>query len=163
MKKTKDICLMGLGIAMYVSVSMLLKIPVIGHISLDLGYIVLALYCYICGPISGAIVGSFGCFLVSLLLSGWISIAWPLGNFFIGALCGTIYNRTKGKNNVIFINTVATLVAVFIGIAVIKTAVECVMYGIPLAVKFAKNFVAFFMDAIVMCVGLYIANWSNTP
>ena len=40
MSKTKKICLTALGIALYVCVSMLIKIPVVGHISLDLGYIV---------------------------------------------------------------------------------------------------------------------------
>lgn len=70
MIKTKDICLTALGIALYVCVSMLIKIPVVGHISLDLGYIVLAVYCYTYGGISGAIVGCCGCFLVSLIASG---------------------------------------------------------------------------------------------
>ena len=51
-----------------------------------------------------------------------------------------------------------TVAAVFLGVAVIKTAVECVLYSIPVAVKFTKNFIAFSMDAIVMCIGLYVAS-----
>lgn len=158
MSKTKKICLTALGIALYVCVSMLIKIPVVGHISLDLGYIVLAVYCYIYGGVSGAIVGSCGCFLVSLIASGWIAIGWPLGNFLIGALCGAVYARTKGKSGATLINTAVTVAAVFVGVAIIKTVVECALYSLPVAAKFAKNLVAFSMDAIVMCIGLYIAS-----
>lgn len=158
MNKTKKICLTALGIALYVCVSMLIKIPVVGHISLDLGYIVLAVYCYIYGGVSGAIVGSCGCFLVSLIASGWIAIGWPLGNFLVGALCGAVYTRTKGKRGAVLINTAVTVAAVFVGVAVIKTVVECALYSLPVSVKFAKNLVAFSMDAIVMCIGLYIAS-----
>ena len=147
MSKTKKICLTALGIALYVCVSMLIKIPVVGHISLDLGYIVLAVYCYIYGGVSGAIVGSCGCFLVSLIASGWIAIGWPLGNFLIGALCGAVYARTKGKSGATLINTAVTVAAVFVGVAVIKTVVECALYSLPVAAKFAKNLVAFSMDA----------------
>lgn len=85
-KKLKFICATAFGIALYVAVSMLIKIPVIGHISLDLGYIVLAVYCYIMGPASGAIVGGIGCTFVSLLASGWFPAGWLLGNAFIGGL-----------------------------------------------------------------------------
>lgn len=158
MNKTKKVCLTALGIALYVCVSMLIKIPVVGHISLDLGYIVLAVYCYIYGGVSGAIVGAGGCFLVSLIATGWIAIGWPLGNFLVGALCGAVYTRTKGKSKAMLINTAVTVAAVFVGVAVIKTVVECALYSLPVAVKFAKNLVAFSMDAIVMCIGLYVAS-----
>lgn len=158
MTKTKKICLTALGIALYVCVSMLLKIPTgIGHLSLDLGYIVLAVYCYIYGGISGAIVGACGCFLVSVIATGWVAIGWPLGNLFIGALCGVVYKRVKDKRWAALISMAVTVVAVFIGVGVIKTVVECAIYSLPLAVKFVKNLIAFAMDATVMCVGFYIA------
>ncbi len=155
MSKTKSVCLTGIGIALYVVLSMLIKIPVIGHISLDLGYIVLAIYCYFYGEISGAIVGACGCFLVSLLGSGWIGIGWPLGNLFIGAVCGRTYKMKKWD---ILFHILFTIVAVFIGIGLIKTIIECAMYSIPFEVKFVKDCVAFIMDAITMCIGLLIAN-----
>lgn len=155
MVKTKNICLTALGIALYVCVSMLLKIPTgIGHLSLDLGYIVLAVYCYIYGGISGAVVGACGCFLVSLITTGWIAIGWPLGNLLIGAVCGMVYSRINGRKFGTLVSLAVTVVAVFIGVGVIKTVVECAIYSLPVGVKFAKNLVAFAMDAAVMCVGL---------
>lgn len=160
MVKTKRICLTALGIALYVCVSMLLKIPTgIGHLSLDLGYIVLAAYCYIYGGTSGAIVGACGCFLVSLITTGWIAIGWPLGNLFIGAVCGAVYSRTKDMTFGTLVSMVVTVIAVFIGVGVVKTIVECAIYSLPIGVKFAKNIVAFAMDAAVMCVGfLFVKN-----
>lgn len=157
MSRTKNICLTALGIALYVCVSMLIKIPVVGHISLDLGYIVLAVYCYIYGGVAGAIVGACGCFLVSLIATGWIAIGWPLGNLLIGALCGVVYRQAKGKRWAIPISIAVTVMAVFIGVGVIKTIVECALYSLPVAVKFAKNLVAFAMDAAVMCAGFFVA------
>lgn len=154
MNKTRSTCLTALGIALYVCVSMLLKIPTgVGHLSLDLGYIVLAVYCYIYGGVSGAIVGSCGCFLVSLISTGWIAIGWPLGNLLIGALCGIVYSRTRGMKYAAIIGVIVTVASVFIGVALIKTVVECAIYSLPLGVKFVKNCVAFAMDAIVMCFG----------
>lgn len=155
--KVKDICITALGIALYVCVSMLLKIPVINHISLDLGYIILAVYCYRYGPITGAIVGFSGAFLVSLIATGWLGIEWPTGNLFIGAVCGYVYNTTKGKKYQAGINMITTIIAVFIGISLIKTILACAIYDMPFIVKFISNSVAFAMDAIVMCIGLIMA------
>lgn len=135
---------------------MMVKIPVIGRISLDLGYIVLVVYCKRFGAIHGAIVGACGCFIVSLMASGWIAFGWPLGNLFIGAVCGAVHGVTKGKKDETAIDVAVTVVAVFIGVACIKTVVECPLYGIPLAVKFPKNFAAFVMDSITMAVGVTV-------
>ena len=158
MIKIKKICFTALGIALYVCVSMLLKIPVgIGHLSLDLGYVVLAVYCYIYGGISGAIVGACGCFTVSLITTSWISVEWTMGNFLIGIICGVVYNKVKDKKFDILISTIVTVVAVFIGVGIIKTVVECAIYSLPLSIKFAKNCVAFVMDAAVMSIGIVFA------
>ncbi len=154
---TRKLCLTAIGIALYVAVSMLIKIPVTAHISLDLGYVVLAAYCYIYGPFSGAVVGACGCFLVSLLATAWPGTEWALGNLFIGAACGIAYNRTKGMKHALLIDLAVTVASVFIGIGVIKTVAACLMYQLPFWVKFVRNCVAFAMDAVVMCLGIPLA------
>lgn len=153
MTNIKKITFTAIGIAMYVVVSMFLKIPMIGHISLDLGYIVLAFYCMMFGPISAALVGCCGSFLVTLITSGWISISWPLGNLLIGAICAVTYKPDKPGRNLII-----TILAVFAGILGIKTAIECPLYGIPLLVKIPKNLVAAIADSITMCIGALLAS-----
>lgn len=149
---TKKLCLTALGIALYVVLSMTVKIPMIAHISIDLGYIVLAVYCYHFGPVSGAVVGGASCVLVSLLSSGWFPPGWMLGNIAIGGLCGSQYKERATINNII-----VTVLSIATGIWVIKTAVECPLYGIPVSVKLVSNGVAAITDAIVMCIGVLIA------
>ena len=145
---TKKICITALGVAFYVSLSMAVKIPIpVGHLALDLGYIVLANYCYFFGPYVGMVVGGAGCVLVSLLVSGWFPAGWLLGNILIGAVCGLFYRRDKTLWNV-----VVSVVAVLLGILGVKTLVECVLYDIPLVVKLPKNTVAAVMDAAVMAL-----------
>ena len=151
---TKKIVLAALGIALYVAISMLLKIPLgIGYIALDLGYIIFAVYCYTFGPTIGAIVGVVGSMLVSLLSSGMFPLGWMLGQLIIGVICGNAYTRCHKP----WLNVLITIVAVALGILGIKTAVECTLYGIPLAVKLAKNGVAAATDAVVMVIGLGVA------
>ena len=154
-KNTMWICQIALGIALYVVVSMVLKIPIgIGHISLDLGYIVLAVCCMRFGMLGGAIVGGAGCTVVSLLSSGWFPLGWMLGNVLIGIICGKAYQKNESLCGT---NIAITSVAVLLGVGVVKTAVECLLFSIPLAVKIPKNMVAAVMDTIVMSIGLFVA------
>lgn len=156
MKNTTKITLTAVGIAMYVVLSMIAKIPVIAHISLDLGYIVLAVYCYHMGAVSGMIVGGAGCVLVSLLTTGWFPPGWFAGNLLIGLMCGVFYHRRDGVVETM-VNISITIAAVVIGILGIKTVIECALYGIPYAVKLPKNGVACVMDAAVMIAGVLFA------
>lgn len=148
----KKIATAGIGIALYVAISMLLKIPLgVGHIMLDLGYIVFAIYCYIHGSIIGAIVGTGGCILVSLLSTGYFPIGWALGNAFIGVVCGRVVDRP------LWARVVIAVIAVLIGVAGIKTIVESAIWSMPILVKLAKNLVAASADAAVMAIGTYLA------
>lgn len=150
---TKKLCLTAMGVALYVAVSMMVKIPLLtGHLALDLGYVVLAVYAFQLGAIPAAIVGGAGCCLVSMLTSGWFPPGWILGNIFVGLTVGVIAYRNRP-----IAATVASVPATFIGIGIIKTAVECWLYAIPWEVKFAKNMIAFVADAIVVVFGCVLA------
>lgn len=157
MNTTKKICITALGTALYVCVSMLLKIPIVNHMSLDLGYIVFAVYCYMYGSIIGGTVGCAGAFFVSLIATGWLGIEWPLGNLVAGLICGKIYTKTKGQKYADIICLFTTVVALFIGIAIVKTTVACAIYSMPFWVKFVKNCIIFVIDAVVMCTGYLFA------
>lgn len=151
-KTTKYVCLVALGTALYVVLSFFIKIPLIGHIGLDLGYIAIAVYAYHFGCVPAMLTGALGCTLVSVLLYGWFPPGWFLGNVIIGAACGYAY---KYRN--LSLSICVTAASVFVGIVVVKTVVECLMFGIPVAIKVPKNAVAAVADFIVMCIGLLIA------
>ena len=151
MNKTKKIAFLGVGIALYVVLGLVMNIPLLAgtHLQTDLGYIAYSVFLILFGWV-GVVVGIIGCFIESVITSGWIPYGWIVGQAFIGIVCGITYKKTDKK----WIHILVTVISVFIGIAVIKTGIECVLFNIPLVVKFPKNFVAFVADSIPMIAGL---------
>ena len=150
----KQITGIALLTALYCVLSAMMKIPFIGAISLDLGYIALTLGCAIFGP-WGAFIGAVGCGLESILFSPYgFSISWFVANLIIGLGCGYVFKKTQ----VNWKRIVAILGFVAIGMLGAKTGIECYLYHIPFAVKIVKNLVAFGVDAATMIIGLGITN-----
>ena len=151
---TKKIATIALLTAIYCLLSSMMKIPFIGAISLDLGYIALTLGCVLFGPWA-AFIGAVGCGLESILFSPYgFSISWFVANLIIGAGCGYVFARTE--NNWYRIASIIIFTA--IGMFGAKTGIECFLYHIPFAVKIVKNLVAFGIDAFTMIIGLEIVN-----
>lgn len=140
--------------ALYCVLSAMMKIPFIGAISLDLGYIALAVGCTIFGPWA-AFIGAVGCGLESVLFSPYgFSISWFCANLVIGLGCGWVFTHTDKEWKKIL------SILIFVGIAMlgIKTIIECNLYGIPFEVKIVKNAVAFGVDSLTMIIGTFVAS-----
>ena len=147
---TKKITGIAVLTALYCVLSAMMKIPFIGAISLDLGYVALTLACAVFGP-WGAFVGAVGCGLESMMFSPYgFSISWFTANLIIGLGCGFVFMHTK----TIWKRIVAIILFVGIGMLGAKTGIECYLYHIPFAVKIIKNLVAFGVDSLVMLIGL---------
>lgn len=162
-KKLKLICNLGMGIALYTVLGMMVKIPLIGNIQTDLGYIAFGAYLYIFGA-PAAIVGIVGCLFESLLVSGLVSIGWMLGQLVIGMICGFMLKRVDRYNqkSIKVLAIVALVTAsLFLGIGFVKTIIECKLYSIPYEIKFAKNAVAATADVIPMLLGIYVGKLVN--
>ena len=157
----KEITFNAIGIALYVVLGMTMKIPLIGHIGLDLGYVVFGCWLFLLGK-SATVVGVIGCMLESLLISGWIPIGWMVGQTIIGLICGYCYFMNNGSR--LFVpdrkaaieNMIITCFAILIGIGIVKTLIECALYNIPFEVKVVKNLVACAADSITMILGYKI-------
>jgi len=135
---------------------MSMRIPLgIGHISVDLGYVALVVYAYNAGSIPAAIVGGCSAAIMSIL-TGWFSFEWVLANISVGLICGHFYDRSNTKRATLW-NVVLTVLAVAIGMLVIKTAVSCWLWSIPVLVKLPKSIAAWVTDSIVMCAGIPLA------
>lgn len=142
----RKITLTGILTALYFVLSLTLKIPATGNISLDLGYIALTVAAVLLGPIPGAIVGGLGAAIESILLSPYgLSIGWVVMNIIIGLIVGAIVDNDTD----IFIEVCTIACAVFLGVCA-KMAIECSLYSIPLLVKLPKSLWAFIFDAFVM-------------
>ena len=151
---TKKITFLAIGIALYTVLGMSVKVPLIGHIQTDLGYVAFGAFLYLMG-LPAVIVGVIGCILESLIVSGWFPVGWSVGQLFIGIACGIAYKKYKSNA----IQIAVTFISVFIGIGLIKTAIECAAFGIPWSVKFTKDMIAFVADVIPMYLGLILGHY----
>ena len=135
--KTRDICMLGFGIALYVVLSATVKIPLIGHIQTDLGYIAFGAYLMIFGT-PAIVVGAVGCVVESLLFSGWMPVGWLIGQIVIGAICGVFFKKSQkiksDKLRIVFC-ILMSIIALLIGIFFVKTIIECYLYQIPFVVQ----------------------------
>ena len=152
--RTKELTGIAILTAMYCVLSATMKIPFIGAISLDLGYIALTLGCAMYG-MWGAFIGAVGCGIESILFSPYgFSIGWFVANLIIGFGCGYVFKRTKAT----WARIAAIIIFVAIGMLGAKTGIECYLYNIPFGVKIIKSLVAFGVDSLTMIIGLLITN-----
>lgn len=158
---TKKICITAMGTALFVVLSLCLQVPVFENYYLCLGYIVMGVFCYYFGPISGITVGTLGVCLYCLLISGLRGLpGWAVGNVVIGLLVGlacklTINIKSKLIRQIILITTV--VIATAIGILGLKSIVECLLYAQPFVLRVAKNMTAFIADIVVLGISFPIA------
>ena len=158
---TKKICITAMGAALFVVLSLCLQVPVFENYYLCLGYIVMGVFCYYFGPVSGITVGTLGVCLYCLLISGLRGLpGWAIGNIVIGLLVGlacklTINIKSKLIRQIILITTV--IIATTIGILGLKSIVECLLYAQPFVLRVAKNMTAFIADIVVLGISFPIA------
>ena len=156
MSKTRWICFNGLGIGLFVALSLCLQVPVFENYYLCLGYFVMMVYCYFLGPASGAIVGSLGVVLYCLLINGLRGMpGWAVGNIVIGILVGlTCFMTSSMKKGVrVALISLSIVVATAVGMLGVKSGVEAFIYAQPFVLRVAKNIYAFVADVVVLLVG----------
>lgn len=154
--KTRWICINAIGIAMFVVFSMCLQVPVFENYYLCLGYVVMAVYCYFYGAASGTIIGVVGVILYCLLISGLRGMpGWALGNVVIGIILGVVLKWTRTSNRLttfgrVFFSELAIWISTAVGILLVKSLTESLLYAQPFLLRLAKNHYAFIADGIVL-------------
>ena len=149
---TYRIAIVGVLTALYVVMSAFLKIPIVGHIVIDLGYIVFAIALEEFG-VYGAFVGAVGCAIESMLFDGYgFSVSWFVGNLIIGIGCGLCFVKLSRMWQKI----ISVVIFVFLGMFCAKTVIDCAMYSIPLVAKIPKSATAFCLDSTGMIIGLLL-------
>ncbi len=152
MKSNKKIAYYAMGIALYVVLSLTIKIPLINHIKTDFGYVAYGAFLNLFG-MGATVVGAVGCVLSNMLTGGSFPIGWLIGQIFIGISCGYFFSKTDKT----WLKVLFSIASVFLGIAVIKTAVEVLFFNLPLEAKILRSVIAFVADAIPMALGILIS------
>ena len=154
LKNTKTIAAVAMLTALYLVLSALLKIPVAGHITVDLGYVALMVACFNLGAVPSMIVGAMGAFLESALMAQrGVSIGWVFMNAIVGYICGAALSKTKtlDTKQCILRAVVSVPLSMVLGVAV-KTFFDCIIYDYPLAVKIPTAIAACVIDSVIMLV-----------
>ncbi len=155
---TIDITITGIGIALFVALSFVIRVPVFENYYICLGYVVMAVYLYSVGTLHGTLVGTFGVFIYCLLISGLRGMpGWILANIVIGIVLGVAMNKTRGMASskaATFINITAIVISVAIGILIIKSGVEYFLYAQPFWLRTANNIYAFIADIVTLVLSL---------
>lgn len=151
---TKKVSLLGLGIALFVVLTMCLQVPIFENYYICLGYIIMAVYCCSVGVLSGTLVGTLGVILYCLLTSGLRGMpGWVIGNIVIGIVLGLTFRYTRLMDNKYlryFLCGVAVISSTFFGIFVLKSIVEMYLYSQPFLLRAANNIYAFIADVVVL-------------
>ena len=165
--KTRKLALIAVGIALFVVLSLCLQVPVFENYYLCLGYVVMAVYCWSFGTLSGTAVGFFGVILYCVVISGLRGMpGWALGNVVIGLLLGLCYKLTAGMKNQVLrqlLHAVVIVAASALGILVVKSLTECLLYSQPFVVRAGKNFSAFVADAAMLILSLPVCLALDKP
>lgn len=155
---TKKLALMAVGIALFVVLSLCLQVPVFENYYLCLGYVAMAVYCYSFGTFAGTVVGFFGVILYCVVISGLRGMpGWALGNIVIGVALGLCFAATKDMKNQIVrsvIHVAVIVASVALGILVVKSETEHLLYDQPFLIRAGKNVYAFVADVVVLIVSL---------
>lgn len=154
----KRLCALGLGIALYVVLALCLQVPVFENYYLCLGYAAMAVYCYSFGPLSGAAVGALGVVLYCLLTNGLRGMpGWAVGNLVIGLILGLTFRFTRRIPSTALrwaLDAFSVIAATALGILLIKSFKEQILYAQPMLVRAAKNLYAFVADVVMLLVSL---------
>ena len=157
---TQRIALLAVGISLFVALSMCLQVPVFENYYLCLGYVVMAVYCYSFGTVNGTIAGTLGVVLYCLVINGLRGMpGWALGNIVIGVILGLAFRTTKKMHSLTIrtvINISAIIAGTALGILVIKSLTESILYAQPFMIRAGKNIYAFVADVVVLIVSLPI-------
>lgn len=162
---TRDITVTAIGIALYVALSMVIRVPVFENYYLCLGYVVLAVYAYNIGAFHAGCVGAIGCVLYCLITSGIRGMpGWTLGNLFIGITLGWLLPRIRDitrRKFMFYLMMLVMILSSVIGILLIKSFTEVVLYSQPMWIRMTKNVYSTVADAMVLVLSLPLCEYMH--
>ena len=163
----KWLCATAIGTALFVVLSLCLQVPVFENYYLCLGYVAMAVCLYSFGTVSGTLVGVLGVVLYCMLISGLRGLpGWAAGNLVIGIIVGLTFRVTKRLQKPWLqagLNLLAVIVSTALGILILKSVTECLLYAQPMLVRIGKNIFAFVADIVVLVCSVPICMLLDQP
>ena len=153
MIKTKRIVQIGIGIALYVVLSMLANVPIVGHVRFDAGYMCYAVYLDLFGWWA-IIVGVVGCFIKGYVSDGWIPFTWMVGQTIVGVSCAAVFAKTDKP----FWKIAVIVVSVILGIGIVSSVMSALMFGQPILMKIGRGMITAAADIFPMMIGMAISS-----
>lgn len=159
--RTIDITFLAFGLALFVVLSMCLRVPVFENYYLCLGYVVMTVYIWCFKWYEGAFIGFFGTILYGIVGGlGFNGLpGWAVGNIIIGLIIGLTLKpikKVKWKTLQVVLTAVVAIIATFVGIELVKSIIDSFVVGQPVWVRMTKNFTSFIADAFVIVASLPI-------
>lgn len=157
--KTRDITFPAAGIALFVVLSMCLRVPVFENYYLCLGYVVMTVYMWCFKWYEGAVVGFLGVILYCLIGElGFNGMpGWSVGNIVIGTIVGLsmrYIKKIRSKVLQVAVTAIVAVIATFIGIMLVKSVIDSFIVSQPVVIRMGKNLTSFIADAFVIVVSL---------
>ena len=154
----KKLCLTALGIALFPALAVCLQVPVFENYYLCLGYAAMAVWLWCFGTLSGTLVGALGVVIYCLIINGMRGMpGWALGNVVIGLILGPVFLLGRRIPNR-FLRSALWIAAIAVssalGILVVKSLTECLLYQQPFALRVGKNVYAFVADLVMLVVSI---------
>ena len=154
----RRITVTGIGIALFVVLALCLQVPVFQNYYLCLGYLVMAVYCFSIGTVSGTVTGVLGVVIYCLLTGGLRGMpGWALGKIAIGFAVGLASVKIRGSQKTwagYLIWITASVAGTAAGILGIKSLVDSLIRSQPFLVRVGMNIYAFIADAFVLIIAL---------
>lgn len=159
--KVMNITITGVGVALFVVLSLCIQFPVFENYYLCLGYVAMTVFCYSVGTLSGTMVGTLGVILYCVLINGLRGMpGWALGNLVLGIIMGITFKLVKKINKPvieIIISGIVVVIATAFAMLVVKSIVECGLYAQPFWLRATKNIYAFIADSFIIIFSIPIA------
>ena len=132
--RTRDITFIAAGIALFVALSMCLRVPVFENYYLCLGYVVMTVYIWCFRWYEGAVIGCLGvilyCVIGGLGFNGMPG--WAVGNLVIGLIIGLPLKRIQKIERrplQVLAAAVIAVIAAFAGILIVKSLIDSFIVG----------------------------------
>ncbi len=166
-RAVQQIALSAAGAALFVVLTLCLQVPVFENYYLCLGYVIMAVCLYSFGTLCGTFAGSAGVILYCVLTNGLRGMpGWALGNVVIGLIVGLVFRAARSLRKTWLRSALyflAIAVSTALGILVVKSLTESLLYSQPMAVRMGKNVFAFAADVFVLEVSLPICMFLDGP